>query len=308
MKAVLYQRSRPNSLDEYVFVDKNMEKKIREWVKKREMPNLLLCGRAGTGKSALAHALCVELDIDPSDILFINASNENGIDTIRERIVPFVETISTSPNGRVVILDECDHLSNNAQAALRALIIDNMDNSRFILTANYSHKIIEPLWSRCQVFNINSLDRNQYMLRVAEVITEEGIKFDLETLEHYTDKNYPDMRGIFNDVERYTFDNTWKIVETKADCDKPEWMLSSIELIQKGQYRDARNLICKNITYEEYSDFYRMMYENIDWWAKEDDEKRDQALLIIKDHLVADHTVGDREIVLSACLTKLSLI
>lgn len=308
LKPVLYQRSRPSSVNGYVFVDKYMENAVKGWVKNQNFPCIVLTGKSGTGKTTLAYILCNECNIAPEDILYVKGSIDNGVDEVRDRILPFVDTVSHSSSGRVVIVDEFDRCSPAFQDSLRNIIEDCMENARFIFTANYPHKIIDAMYSRCTHFHIDTLDRDQFMLRVAEVITEEGITFDLETLEYYTEKNYPDMRGIFNDIELYTIDGKLIIANSDADKSMSPWMIESVELMMKGEYREARNLICKNIQYEEYSEFYRLMYENIDWWAKGDNEKRDKAILIIKDHLVADYNVGDREIVLSACLTKLSLI
>lgn len=258
--------------------------------------------------TTLAYILCNECDIDSSDILYIKSSLTNGIDEVRDRIEPFVNAISVSSSGRVVIIDEVDGTSKAFQDSLRNIIEDSMTNARFILTANYSHKIRDTLYSRCNSFVIDSLDKDQYTYRVADVISKEGIKFDLETLEYYVNKNYPDMRKIYNDIEKYTTDNKLTIVNSDAEIEKPDWLLEAIELFKTQQFRKGRDAICSNISYEEFDEIYRLIYENIEWWTGNDDDKKDRALMVIKDHVVADTSVGDREIVLSSCLTRLSLL
>lgn len=305
---MLYQECRPESIDDYVFVDKDMETKFREWITEKYLPETILSGPPGTGKSTLAYLLCREIGFDPADIRIFDGSTDTGVDLVREKIRPFVETISHDELGRVVIVEEFDRLSKNSQDSLKCIMIDNMDNARFILLTNNIHRVDSAIISRCQVFQIDALDKDEYTYRVATVLANKEIEFDLPTLEHYVEKNYPDMRGIFKDIERFTFDNVLKIKESKSDFSNQEWMMKAVILFQDQRHREARDIVCKNIRYEEYEYFYRVMYENVDWWAEGDDKKRDKALLAIKDHLVDDSSVGDREIVLASCLTTLAMI
>lgn len=258
--------------------------------------------------TTVAHLLTKEIGFDPADVRIFDGSTDTGVDLIRDRIRPFVETISHNELGRVVIIEEFDRLSKNSQDALKCIMIDNMDNARFILLTNNIHRIDNAILSRCQTFQIDALDKDEYTLRVANVLVSKSIQFDLPTLEHYVEKNYPDMRGIFNDVERYTFDGVLKIKESKSEFKNREWMMTAVVLFQEQRHREARDVVCSNIRYEDYEGFYRLMYENVDWWANGDDKKRDSALIIIKDHLVDDSSVGDREIVLASCLTSLAMI
>lgn len=257
--------------------------------------------------TTLSHVLVKEIGYDPADVKTIDCSTNTGIDIVRDRILPFVETASYSDKGRVMILEEFERLSANSQDALKCIIVDNMDNARFIMLTNNPHKVEGAIKSRAPTYHIEALDKDQYMYRVAKVLTDEGIKFDLETLQYYTDKNYPDMRGVFNDIERYTFDNELKIKKSSSEIENTEWMMKSIAMIQEKMFREARKTICENIGYHDYEYFYRLMYENLDWWA-DTDKKKDKALMIIKDHIVDDSRVGDREIVLASCLTALSLL
>lgn len=305
---MLYQECRPESINDYVFVDKDMETKFKEWINAKYLPQLIIYGTAGTGKSTLSYLLCKEIGFDDNDIRIFDGSTDTGVDIVRERIRPFVETVSHNELGRVVIIEEFDRLSKNSQDSLKCIMVDNMDNARFILLTNNIHRVDNAIISRCQVFQIQALDKDQYTYRVATVLSEKQVKFDLETLEFYVEKNYPDMRGIFKDVERFTFDGVWKIKESKADFGNQEWMMKAVVLFQEKRHREARDVVCQYITDNEYESFYRLMYENLDWWANGDDKKRDKALITIKDHIVDDTMVGDREIVLASCLTTLAML
>lgn len=308
MQKMLYQECRPESIDDYVFVDKDMETKFKEWIAKKYLPEIILSGPAGTGKSTVAYLLCKEIGFDPADVRTFDGSTDTGVDIVRERIRPFVETVSHNELGRVVIIEEFDRLSKNSQDSLKCIMIDNMDNARFILLTNNINRVDSAIISRCQVFQIEALDKDQYMFRVASVASEQGITFDMPTLEHYVEKNYPDMRGIFKDIERYTFDGVWKIKESTSDFNNQEWMMKAVVLFQEKRHREARDIVCQHINDHEYEAFYRLMYENLDWWANGEDKKRDKALIVIKDHIVDDTMVGDREIVLASCLTTLAMI
>ena len=202
--------------------------------------------------TTLAYLLCREIGFDDSDIRTFDGSTDTGVDIVRERIRPFVETVSHNELGRVVIIEEFDRLSKNSQDSLKCIMVDNMDNARFILLTNNIHRVDNAIVSRCQVFHIEALDKDQYTYRVASVLTERNIKFDLETLEFYVEKNYPDMRGIFKDVERYTFDGVWKIKESKADFSNQEWMMKAVVLFQEKRHREARDIVCRYITDNEY--------------------------------------------------------
>lgn len=308
MQKMLYQECRPESIDDYVFVDKDMETKFREWIDTKYLPNIVLSGPAGTGKSTASYLLCKEIGFDDSDVRIFDGSTDTGVDIIRERIRPFVETVSYNELGRVVIIEEFDRLSKNSQDSLKCIMIDNMDNARFILLTNNIHRVDSAIVSRCHVFQIEALNKDQYMLRVASVLSEKSISFNMETLEYYVEKNYPDMRGIFKDVERFTFDGVWKIKESTSDFKNQEWMMKAVILFQEKRHREARDIVCQYISDHEYEPFYRLLYENLDWWANGDDKKKDKALIVIKDHIVDDTMVGDREIVLASCLTTLAML
>ena len=184
MKELWTEKYRPNTLDGYVFKDSAQREQIESWVREGSIAHLLFSGAPGVGKTTLAKILINLLDIDSYDVLEINASRENSVDTIRDKITGFVQTM---PFGRfkVVLLDEADYISPNGQAALRGVMEMYHATARFILTCNYPNRVIPALHSRCQGFHIDRIDTTEFTARIATVLVEEHVEFDLDTLDTY---------------------------------------------------------------------------------------------------------------------------
>lgn len=260
-----------------------------------------------THNTSLAKLLINECGYDDMDVKYISASIYNGIEVVRDEIIGFCERMSFGVTGRVVVIDEADYTSNAFQAGLRNIITDMSGSSRFILTCNYPHKIISALKSRCFQMNFSSLNKDQFILRLAEILTKENVKFDIETLDYYASKYHPDMRQAINALENNTTNNQLNSESKASNNEDPDWMKEVIVFFEMGQVRKAREILVKNLTYEEYENFYNMLYNNLEWFG-DTEEKQDAALLAIKDAYVNDSSVVNREIVLSACLIKLNKI
>jgi DNA polymerase III delta prime subunit len=262
----------------------------------------LFSGNAGIGKTTLAKLLFNELDVNPLDILEINASRTNSVDDVRDKIVAFVQMI---PFGdfKVVLLDEADYLSPNAQAALRGVMEEYHSTARFILTCNYPNRIIPAIHSRCQGFHIAKIDQTEFTARVAEILITEGVTPDLDTLDTYVKATYPDLRKCINMVQMNSVDG--KLVSPQeGDSGEADWKLDMVELFKAGKIQEARKLLCGTVRAEEMEEIYRWLYDNIELFG--DDAQQDKAVLIIKQGLV-DHTlVVDPEINLAATLIKLA--
>ena len=304
MKELWTEKYRPSSIDTYVFRDDKQKQQVSGWLGDGALPHLLFSGAPGTGKTTLAKVLLHELDVDPMDILEINASNENNVDTIRNKITNFS---STMPFGdmKYVLLHEADFITPNGQAALRGVMEMYHTSCRFLLTCNYAQRIIPALHSRCQGFHIEKLDINEFTARIATICIQENVQLDGETLDTYVQATYPDLRKAINLVQQNVVEG---ILQKPQDGDSAtsDWMLSAIDMFKSGDYKGARTLICSQARPEEYDDVYKFMYRNLDLWGTTD-LQQDQAVVIIRNGMAKSSLCADPEINLSATLIELQL-
>ena len=302
MKELWVEKYRPKSLDGYVFRDDNQRKQAQSWIKEKSIPHLLFSGAAGIGKTTMAKILINELEIPDYDVLEINASRTNSVDAVRDKITNFVQMIPFGPF-KVVLLDEADYLSPNAQAALRGVMEEYHNTARFILTCNYPNRIIPALHSRCQGYHIERIDQTEFTARVATILVEEKVDVDLETLDLYVKATYPDLRKCINMVQQNVSDGKLH-APSKGDEGAADWKFDMVELFKAGKITEARKMLCGKLKAEEMEEVYRWLYDNLEVFG--DEEKQDTAVLIIKQGLV-DHTlVADPEINLAAVLIKLA--
>jgi DNA polymerase III delta prime subunit len=307
-KYLWVDRYRPAALDGYVWSDGTQKKHVLNWIKEKHIPNLLISGSPGTGKSTIAKILLNELGVHSSDVRIVNGSHTNGVDDIRE-LGRFAETM---PSGdyRYVLLDEADYLTPNAQAALRNMIEEYTAICRWILTCNYEHKIIPALKSRTQGFHIENLDKELFLSRIANILIAENIELteeNLEILDEYATVTYPDLRKCINLLQQNCIDNTLTRPSTGSSNSSSEYMVTAVNHFKNNRILEARKLICANIRPEEYEEMYKLLYRNLNWWGN-DDTQQNQAIVIIANRL-RDHAIcADPEICLCACLVELSMI
>ena len=299
------EKFRPADIEGYVFRDETQREQVKQWIKEGAIPHLLFSGSAGIGKTTLAKILITALNIDEYDILQINASRDNGVDFIRTRIEGFV---STMPFGKfkIVLLDEADYLSPSAQAVMRGLMETYSDTARFIMTCNYLHKIIPALHSRCQGFHIEKVDHTEFTARSATVLVNEGVDFDLDTLDSYVKATYPDLRKCLNLLQMNSTDNKLK-APSETGTGTSDYKLAMIDLFKNGKIREARKLLCEQARPEEMDEIISWAYNNLDLWSKTD-EGQDEAILIIRKAAVNAPLVADHEINLAAMMIELSQV
>lgn len=293
---------RPQLLKDYVFRDEQFKRQMEEIVKNQTLPNCGFYGPAGTGKSCIAKILINELGIDELDVLELNASRNNSIDDVRNTITNFVQMM---PYGdyRVVLLQEFDHFSVPGQAGLRDLIESYSSTARFVLTGNYQNRIIPAIHSRCHAYIIDKMDKVEFEARVATILVEEKIEFDIDTLDLFVKVSYPDLRKCIGMVQMNSIGGKL-ISPDSSESGSTDYQLEMVSLFKQGKILEARKLLCSKARPEEIVDIYKWCYQNFELFGNTP-KKQDDAILIIKQALV-DHTVlADPEIGLSACMIRL---
>ncbi len=302
MKELWVEKYRPKKLEGYVWRDDDQRKQVLTWIKEKSIPHLLLSGTPGIGKTTMAKMLINEIGIEDYDVLEINASRERGIDLMKEKITNFVSMIPFGPF-KVVLLDEADRLTPHAQDALKGVMEEYSNFSRFILTCNTPSMIVPAIHSRCQQFHFTKLDQVEFTARAATVLVEEGVEFELDTLDNYVKATYPDLRKCLNLLQQNSREGKL-FTPNQHDTGTMEWKFDMVELFKAGKIQEARKLLCGKVQADEIIQIYRWMYDNLEVFGN--DDVQDKAIMIIKQGLVDHPICADPEINLSATLIRLS--
>ena len=292
------ERYRPTQLENYVG-NEHLKAKVERYIKSNDVPHLLLYGRAGTGKTTLAKLIVKNIECD---YLYINASDENSVDTVRNKVRQFASTIGFK-DMKVIILDECDYITPNAQAALRNLMETFSKHCRFILTCNFVERIIDPLQSRCQVFEIIPPSKKDVAVHLTKVMELESITYDNEDLKVLIDSSYPDVRKIINATQRSVVDN--KVVMDRQSTIQNDYKLKVLDILKtqdkKTAFANLRQLLADNAI-RDYSDCFRLLYDNVDEFAA---GNMAAVILILARYEQSDMQVVDKEINFMAMLIEL---
>jgi len=289
------EKYRPTKLEDYIGND-SIKSKVEVYLKSGEIPHLLLYGKAGTGKTTLAKLIIKNIECDH---IYINASDENNVDTVRNKIRDFSSSIGFSPL-KVVILDEADYMTPNAQAALRNVMETFSKHTRFILTCNYVEKIIDPIQSRCQVFGVTPPRKSVVAIRLNNILKAEGYQSDLKPIATIVQSTYPDIRRAINAMQRQIVDG--KIVIDEASLLEADYMSKILEELKGSRKFNTIRKIIADSQVKSFEDLYRYLYDNIEEYAP---DKISKVILIISDAQYQDAFVVDKEINIMAMFSRI---
>jgi DNA polymerase III delta prime subunit len=297
------ERYRPHTVADCILPDR-LKKPFQEYVDRKEIPNLMLTGSAGVGKTTIAKAMCDEIGINH---LYINASENRGIDTLRTTIRGYASTVSLTGGLKVIILDEADYLTPEAQAAMRGAIEEFSSNCTFIFTCNFKSKLIDALHSRCSVidFGLKNDEKSkmamQLMKRMENILTQENVTYDKAVLAKIIEKYFPDYRRTLNELQRFSSSGSLDagIVAQLSDVRKIGDLVSHLKNKNFGEMRKW----CVTNSDIEPARIYRKIYDGLYEYMKP--TSIPQAVVIIGKYQYQAAFVADQEINLVACLTEL---
>jgi DNA polymerase III delta prime subunit len=292
------EKYRPSNVDTYIGNEHLLEK-VSMYLESGDLPHLLLYGKAGTGKTTLAKILVKNIECD---YLYINASDENNVDTVRTKVKNFASTIGFK-DMKVIILDECDYITPNAQAALRNLMETFSKHCRFILTCNYVERIIDPIQSRCQSFQIIPTSKVEVAKHLHSILIQENIMDSPEDIKILVESGYPDIRRVINSAQR-------NVVKGKLKLDissiiQNDYKLKLLKILEtqnkKNAFKEIRQLLADNkIT--DYADLFRLLYDDVDSYGV---GHVAECILIIARYELSDSQVVDKEINVMAMIIEL---
>lgn len=300
------EKYRPTTFDDYVFHDASHKAAFEQMKKDKTVPHLLLSGVQGTGKTTISQILTDSVEVDPTDVLVINASDENSVDVMRDKIKNFISTYAFG-GFKVVRLEEADYLTVPAQSVLRSMMEQYSDNARFIITCNYENKLIPAIKSRLQSFRFKAPVRDDVLEFAATVLIKEKVKFELDVLDKYVAVGYPDIRQILNLLQGNTINGV--LVDTKAQAGNADYKFKLLDTLESGNWEEARKVCCGNVAAEEWEDVYRFLYENLNKSKKfSKQDKWEEGIVIIAEHLYKHTISADSEINAAAMFIRLGQV
>jgi len=292
------EKYRPSSLDTYIGND-HLKSKVSVYIESGDLPHLLLYGKAGTGKTTLAKILVNQIECD---YLYINASDVRRVDDLIPKVRNFASTIGFKDN-KIITLDEVDYISPHSQAALRNLMETFSKHCRFILTCNYVERIIDPIQSRCQSFQIIPPSRSEVAQRMVQILKEEDVVYELDDLKILVNSGYPDIRRVINSAQRQSIDG--KLVVDKQSIVENDYKLKLLEILKtqdrKSAFKNIRQLVADS-QIRDFADLFRLLYDEVDSYGK---GHVAECILVIAKYELSDGQVVDKEINAMAMLIEL---
>ena len=291
------EKYRPNTLENYIG-NQQLKDTVKSYIEKHDIPHLLFYGTAGTGKTTLAKAITKNINCD---VMYINASDENSVENVRTKIKGFASSVGFKKI-KVIILDEADFLSPEAQAALRNMMETYCLTTRFILTCNYVEKIIPALVSRCQTYKIEPLSKKEVAVHLKVILDKENVQYTPEDLGYIVNTYYPDIRKILNYSQQSVLDNKIKISELNStSVDVKNKVIELIKSKAPSAFNDIRQLIA-NSDIKHFEEIYETLYDKVDEYSN---GKQTLAVLVIAEYMYQSAMVVNKEITFMACIGKL---
>ena len=297
------EKYRPSTIDTYIG-NEHLKSKVSVYLESGDLPHLLLYGKAGTGKTTLAKLLVKNIECD---YLYINASDENNVDTVRTKVKNFASTVGFK-DLKIIILDECDYITPNAQAALRNLMETFSKHTRFILTCNYVERIIDPIQSRCQPFQIVPPSRKEVAVHLTSILKEENVIFEVDDVATLVNGGYPDIRRVINFAQRQIVDGKLSIDQNNlvaVDLNVNVFSSQIVNVLKSQSKKDAFVTIRKMLADNQISDFadlFRLLYDEVDDYGT---GHIAECILTIAKYQLSDAQVVDKEINAMAMLIEL---
>jgi replication factor C small subunit len=293
------EKYRPDVVDNYI-CNEHLRGILKDFISRKDIPHLLFHGGAGTGKTTLAKILTRNI---PSDVIYINASDTNGIEMVRTKIKGFAGSTGFQ-SLKIVILDEADFFTTEAQAALRNLMETYSQSTRFILTCNYVEKIIKPLISRCQVFEIEPPTKKDVAVYVRNILDKESVKYELSDLKIVLDNFYPDIRKVINYLQQSSTSGSLKLVKTQnASVDLKSSLISILNGSKTNSkaFNEIRQLVADAGT-KTFDELYSELYDKASDFAP---GKEVTVIIEVAEYMYQSAMVVDKEITFMACIAKL---
>jgi DNA polymerase III delta prime subunit len=293
------EKYRPQKLDEYVG-NEHLKTKVADYLQSGDVPHLLFFGKAGTGKTTLAKLIVNTIDCDH---IIINASDENNVDTVRTKVKGFASTIGFR-NSKIVILDEFDYMTPNAQAILRNLMETFSKHCRFILTCNYVEKVIDPIQSRCQTFQIVPPTKKDVAVQISQILGKENVKFELKDLVPIIDASYPDIRKIINTCQLNSSKGELKV--DVSNILSSDIKIKIVDLLKgnddkRNKYMKIRQAVADS-RIQDFSELYGYLYEKISEYAG---DNTSNVILTLSEGQYKDSMVVDKDITFMATIIQI---
>ena len=291
------EKYRPSSMDTYIG-NEHLKSKVSIYLESGDLPHLLLFGRAGTGKTTLAKLLVNNIDCD---YLYINASDENSVEIVRDKVKNFASTLGFAEM-KIIILDECDYITPNAQAALRNLMETFSKHCRFILTCNFVERVIDPIQSRCQSFQIIPPDRKQVALHVSNILQNEKVDATVDDIVTIVNGGYPDIRRVINSIQRQVVNG--KLVIDEGMAIQNDYKNQVLDILKtqdkKNSFKNIRQVLADSkIT--DFSDLFRLLFDTVDDWGR---GHVAECILTLSQYQQSDAIVVDKEINIMAMFVE----